>query len=302
MISKLIIEHYPEIALQWENSNERDVSKLTAGSNMRGTWICEHVHTWKTAVCNQVSGTGCPVCSNKVVFAGFNDPATTEPQLAAEWDASNERRPSEVTNVMGHKIMWRCSSCDHTWLATIASRARSGAGCPACAQHSSDDQRLRARHLHPRSAAGDQVQRPVLAQRAVQESELPSGTNTLLVPSAGIRLVQVWEDDWEFRQHLVRRMLAELVSTRDGERARPTAARVVSCGPSQAKSFMGDNHLRGHVAGSVFTGLVIGGEIVAMPTLRRQNDDLALVRYATSMPVANALVMMLAYVARVSSA
>ena len=40
----------------------------------------------------------CPVCNGRVLVKGYNDLATTHPELAAEWDydRNGELRPSDV--------------------------------------------------------------------------------------------------------------------------------------------------------------------------------------------------------------
>jgi rubrerythrin len=82
---------------------------------------------------NRNMGTGCPVCSNKRVLKGYNDLATTNPKLAAEWnyDKNNGLTPDKVVAGSGKKVWWRCPKCKNGWEAVIAHR-NNGGNCPKC--------------------------------------------------------------------------------------------------------------------------------------------------------------------------
>lgn len=71
----------------------------------------------------------CPICSGKRVLPGFNDSATTHPELAAEADGWDPTRVGKGHNT---KLWWKCSNA-HRWSATVNART-GGSGCPSCAQ------------------------------------------------------------------------------------------------------------------------------------------------------------------------
>jgi hypothetical protein len=77
-------------------------------------------------------GDGCPYCSNHRVLVGFNDLATTHPQLLPEvykWD------PSKFTAGSGTKKKWKCLE-GHVWVTVIGHRTGSKeTGCPSCAKY-----------------------------------------------------------------------------------------------------------------------------------------------------------------------
>ncbi|WP_372503346.1 zinc-ribbon domain-containing protein [Microbacterium paraoxydans] len=56
--------------------------------------------------------------------------ATVRPDLAAEWDASNELKPQEVLPHSGRRVAWQCAA-GHRWEAAVYSRS-AGRGCPHC--------------------------------------------------------------------------------------------------------------------------------------------------------------------------
>ena len=73
------------------------------------------------------------LCAGKQALAGYNDLATLNPDLAAEWnyEKNNGTLPSEVVPGSNKKAWWKCQRYGHEWEAVIASRTR-GNGCPYC--------------------------------------------------------------------------------------------------------------------------------------------------------------------------
>jgi hypothetical protein len=120
-----LAETHPELAAQavgWDPAN------YSRGSDKKALWICESRHNWLATISSRVAGNGCPVCSGKKVLSGFNDLATTHPELVKEadgWDATL------ITKGSHKKLGWICYF-GHRWSAEVKSRALIGAGCPYC--------------------------------------------------------------------------------------------------------------------------------------------------------------------------
>lgn len=104
---------------------------VTLGSRKRVFWIC-HVcgGHWDTVMKER---RGCPYCSGTRALPGFNDLATTHPEIAKQWsyEKNKDLSPQEVTKGSEKKAYWVCEQ-NHTWKATISSRV-AGRGCPYCA-------------------------------------------------------------------------------------------------------------------------------------------------------------------------
>jgi hypothetical protein len=107
-----------------------DPTKVISGSNKKFKWKCQFGHRWSSIVSSRTSqGTGCPVCSNHKVETGFNDLATTHPELAKEafgWD------PTKVNGGSPSKLEWKCSN-GHIYLAPPFRRIGRNTGCSICA-------------------------------------------------------------------------------------------------------------------------------------------------------------------------
>ena len=104
-----------------------DLSTVTAGSTKKVTWTCARGHEWEAIVSSRCRGSGCPVCSNRRVLAGFNDLSTTHPAIAAECLDD----PHLLTSGSDKKVRWLCLS-GHRYTAKVYQRTGQGSGCPQC--------------------------------------------------------------------------------------------------------------------------------------------------------------------------
>jgi 6-pyruvoyl-tetrahydropterin synthase len=118
---------YPEIARE----ADFDPTTVTAGTHKKMPWTCEtYGHKWTSVVKDRIGkdATGCPVCSNRTVLAGFNDLQTTFPEIAREADFD----PTTVVAGSNKKMPWKCAAHGHKWETTIDHRTFGEQGCPIC--------------------------------------------------------------------------------------------------------------------------------------------------------------------------
>ncbi|WP_350350070.1 zinc-ribbon domain-containing protein [Agromyces sp. G08B096] len=127
----------PDLAAQWDPSNALAPEEVTTVTSKIVGWVCPaHTeHRWRARVGDRAKGYGCPICSGRRAFAGFNDLASRNPGLAAEWDPANPIRADQVTFSSARKVNWICpNDARHKWLASVNSRnSGGGRGCPFCA-------------------------------------------------------------------------------------------------------------------------------------------------------------------------
>ena len=118
----------------WEKNDKLgfDPKTLTLGSDKKIWWKCSKGHEWQATIGSRNRGSGCPYCSGRKVFEGYNDLQTVDPTLAKEWnyEKNNGLTPTNVTPSSNKKVWWKCSK-GHEWQATINSR-NDGCGCPVC--------------------------------------------------------------------------------------------------------------------------------------------------------------------------
>lgn len=100
---------------------------------------------------------------------------------------------------------------------------------------------------------------------------------------AGIRLITIFEDEWEQRKSLVVKKLTNIM----GKSAEPTVfarkCSVVSLTTEQKRKFLDANHIQGDGPGSISYGLMHSDALVAvMSFIVGQNGKYTLNRFATS--------------------
>lgn len=124
----------PDLAAEWDDERNGDMAATMVGigSSKKAWWTASCGHSWQSRVNKRtLAGQNCPYCAGKRVMPGDNDLATVRPDLAAEWDTSNQLRPDQVLPKSGTKATWRCAR-GHSWETTPHKRS-SGRGCPYCA-------------------------------------------------------------------------------------------------------------------------------------------------------------------------
>ncbi len=123
------------IAMQWDFEKNIDLSPkdFTRGSNTKVWWKCEKGHEWQASPCARSRGEGCPYCSNKKVLVGYNDLATTDPEIAEQWNYEKNigLTPKDFVRGSAKMVWWKCEK-GHEWQARLFWRTKMGNGCPYC--------------------------------------------------------------------------------------------------------------------------------------------------------------------------
>jgi hypothetical protein len=107
-----------------------DPTTVSARTNQVLLWRCPNHHEpYPSTGANRAAGHGCGYCHGLRVLPGFNDMATTHPDLARDLIGTD---PTTVIAGTEKTLLWRCPNHDEPYTSTGASRAR-GAGCAYCA-------------------------------------------------------------------------------------------------------------------------------------------------------------------------
>ncbi len=131
-----LASQFPLLAQTWDRQKNGALTpeQVAPGSPRRVWWRCEKGHSWFASISSRTyKDSGCPVCTGKLVQTGFNDLASQNPALAAQWDTEKNGRltPQAVTAGSNRKAWWICGK-GHSYQAVIAARAMNGSGCPYC--------------------------------------------------------------------------------------------------------------------------------------------------------------------------
>ena len=125
---------HPRIAKEWSSKNyPLQPDEVNAKSRKNMWWHCRKCgNEWKSVINARVKGTVCPVCADRAVLAGYNDLATTDRKLLAEWDyEKNSLLPTQVSRKSMKSVWWKCS-LGHSWKAKISDRTIIGEKCTVC--------------------------------------------------------------------------------------------------------------------------------------------------------------------------
>ena len=105
MIRNSLLETHPNLAKEWHPTKNGDLTPadVSKGMHMKVWWMLPYDDPetgkhfdfeWEAAIYMRVQGSSCPylVSSNAKVWSGFNDLATTYPEIAAQWDGKKNGR------------------------------------------------------------------------------------------------------------------------------------------------------------------------------------------------------------------
>lgn len=132
---------FPEIAAEWhpDKNHQLKPSMVFCGTSKKVWWKCRKDHEWQTTVSARTgtAKSGCPICSNRICLAGYNDIATTAPNILKYWDyEKNDVKPTAVT--LGYKrkkLFWKCPEYGHEFEAYPLGVAKATQPCPYCGKY-----------------------------------------------------------------------------------------------------------------------------------------------------------------------
>ncbi len=127
----------PKLLEEWDyEKNLISPTQVKKGTHILIWWRCSKNHSWKASIYHRIQGNGCPFCENQKVLSGFNDLATTNPELLVDFDYDkNSFLPSEIIAGSDKIVWWKCSNCGYEWHTKANTRAKQGTGCPKCMKY-----------------------------------------------------------------------------------------------------------------------------------------------------------------------
>ena len=82
-----LLKNNKELMKYWdyEKNASLNLDKLTLGSCKIAWWKCDKGHSYDASIKSKTIGNlKCPICSNRRILKGYNDLATTNPELLSE--------------------------------------------------------------------------------------------------------------------------------------------------------------------------------------------------------------------------
>ena len=103
-------------------------------------FMCQYGHIWAARPQEVLHGSGCPYCAGKKVLIGFNDIATTSPEIFAV--LANKEDGYKFTGCSNKRVDFKCPECGHVQNRKISSVAHRGFNCERCGSGISYPNRL----------------------------------------------------------------------------------------------------------------------------------------------------------------
>jgi len=102
-----------------------------------------------------------------------------------------------------------------------------------------------------------------------------------LCKERGIQLMHIWEDDWNYKQNIVKSMILNKVSkTNNKIFARKTKINKISDN-NLVRNFLNENHLQGFVGSTTKIGLFYEDELVSLMLFTNRKNEIELVRFCS---------------------
>jgi len=304
---------YPEVAKEWHPSkNYKNPYDIRPKSHFKAVWKCKICnYEWEAAVYHRTGNkSGCPKCSGRVVDRGINDIATLYPDAVKYWSDKNNCSPSDVSAGSGKLFLWVCQE-GHEWEMSPYRQLKCNrvSFCAECHSYnvSKSENDLRESII-------DIINDESLV-KSNDRSIIPPYELDIYIPSKniavefnglywhtekykdryyhfdkwkmckekGIQLITVWEDEWENNPEIILSMISHKMGLSKQRRIYARKTSLIEIKNDQAKDFLNKYHIQGFSNGSLYIGSIDdNGKLVAVSVWKRQQDDLLLVRYATS--------------------
>jgi hypothetical protein len=130
-MGKFIVE-YPHLSADFVSTvdGEGFLDDLNSNSSTMCVWKCgEHDHTYEATVRRRAEGATCPYCSGRKILKGFNDVATTHPQVLEEWNDATYK-PTELSAGSNKIVEWKCEN-GHNRKMSVKDKLK-GSRCGQC--------------------------------------------------------------------------------------------------------------------------------------------------------------------------
>lgn len=125
----------PELAKEWSDRNLPLTPDMVNEKSRKKVWwkcpVCGF--EWQSLVKSRIKGTVCPVCADRAVKEGYNDFATTDPDIAAEWNTERNKGllPCHISRNSLRYVWWK-DAYGHEWRDRVFNRSVERAGCRIC--------------------------------------------------------------------------------------------------------------------------------------------------------------------------
>ena len=318
---------HPEHARFWSKNNTLLSTEVSYASNKKALWICpvsgieyEQVIAQRTKNDPRYS----PISNNQLIIPGYNDIFTIRPDLKESFSNKNDINPYELS-VFSHKVvLWVCGkNKDHEFYCRVSDFTRGDnrkINCPLCNTNSSQQEKEIYDFIYDSFSYKNLIKRdkslihPYEVDVYIPDKNIAIEYNGLYWHSEsqgkhslyhynkwkeckekGIQLITICEDEWIYKQDIVKRMLAYKLNEFHDDKIYARNTRFQEIDKDLAESFFNLYHIQGYKRCSIYYGLYHNDHLVAVSGWTKNKNALYLDRYATSQPVVGGMGKLLKY-------
>jgi hypothetical protein len=300
---------FPAIFTLLDKSSVDDAGLVLPNSMQRLKWTLPCGHT-KIATANSMitahnrtgNANGCQSCIGSLAQNRLDF-------LALEWDENKNGVDFVSKNIIrSKKYYWLCK-LGHSYESNLSNRLYLDSGCPVCSHRTS---RMQIEVRDYLASLGLSVEENVIGLAGAKKdvdiyikdkniaiefngiywhSEVNKPRNYHIdkknnCTANGVRLLQIWEDDWRDNKDLVKKMLAYKVNASTPIRYYARKLFIRKATLSEARDIANRNHLQGFRAGTAYYALVTAENApVAVLTVIRYAKKVEVARYVTETDV-----------------
>lgn len=329
----------PDSKEWWDyDKNEKTPEEVRYGSDVKVWWKCPLSHSYEASINHFRHGRRCSICSGKTVDK-TTKLSNTHPLLTLEWnyDKNTDSTPETISAGHDKKVWWECSQCQHSWESYVYNRTNKlrPQGCPKCAKGStsSKGEKQIVDFLQNNGINKNEI----ITHKIIENSEKRKFEIDAYIPhlkigiefngvyyhsekfvnkdyhhnklqackEQEIDLIQIWEDDWNYKREIVKNMLAHKLSFSQQEKIYARNAIIKEINHDKAFSFLSKNHIQGAVSASKYFGLFSKTNqlLLAVMSIRYENNKKTfnIVRYATSAHIIGGFTKIIKYIEKTYS-
>lgn len=277
---------------------------------------------------NQRRSFNCPACYGKVVRKGYNDLLSFMPQIEKVWHKDNAFGPDEVTFGSEKVVLLNCSTpeCENivpTYPYVLARNpSKTQFLCSSCNGSTGEKELLelvkswgfKCIENDRLILSGKELDIYIPSKRiaiefngvywhssAMQLDKNYHYEKWKACKDKNIQLITVWEDDWRDNRDFIIRTIEYKLGVSQQEKVFARKTYVENISELDARNFLNQNHIQGHVNGCRHYGLLYNNDIVAVMSVKKRDRSIIIDRYATSCSVPGGFTKLLTYVLKDNS-
>lgn len=303
---------YPKIAEQIISPDPTTITPHYSGRIYMKCKVCNYEWNFINSYEKYAhSAINCPSCTNKTLVEGVNDLLTVIPVVQEFWHEKNSFQPNEIAKSSNKRIYLYCSNNKDHIIETMPSgiyknQERTAFICRRCSSSSSEKELqnfIESLGFVVESNKRDIIP-PLELDIYIPELNFAIEFNGIywhsdkfkdknyhfqkmsLCKKKGITLFQIWEDDWNGKKDILKKMIKHKLKVLEEPTVYARNTHFSKISSVEAKQFLDENHIQGYShASKNFCLKDKEGNIVSVMSTSLHERELFIDRYATSLNV-----------------